>query len=364
MCKFPKLIWITPRGSSTKIPMISACGKCYDCLQSNRAAAVVRCKKEFTNSKSTFFCTLKYSDENLTFWNFNRTERRQELDRLAAIGSRKPFDAYGKFILNKEHASQFFKDMQSLIKSYNSNLLFRIVLNGEYGTWTHRPHYHALIFSPLSFSQHDFQTLLQSVWRYGFASASVVNDARINYCAKHTMKEDAGNELQQKVSPIFRRQSTYRGGIGKDLVNDETLLANYNLENNYTYNGRFKVLIPRYIKKKLHPDVYSEDELLQMSKDSYTTLIRKIFQEFGIKENNIVEYCLGITPRVWLHKYDVSKYDSSSALGADILKYKCAIALYRSRNIDTVKKELHDYYEHKFQNHIQKLKKNGYINEI
>lgn len=364
MCKFPKIIWIRPRGSENKIPMISACGKCYDCLQSNRAAAVVRCKKEFTQSASTFFCTLKYSDENLTFWNFSRLERRRELDRLAALGDHKPFDAYGKFILNKEHATRFFKDMQCLIKHYNPNLLFRIVLNGEYGTFTHRPHMHALIFSPLKFSQSDFQALLQSVWTYGFASASPVNDARINYCAKHTMKEDNGNELQQKVSPIFRRQSTYNGGIGKDLVNDETLLANYQLENNYTYNGRYKVLIPRYIKKKLHPDPYSDEELLQMSKNSYSTLVEKIFTEFGVKENNIVEFCLGITPREWLSKYDISKYDVNSPVGVDILKYKCAVGLYRSRNIDTVRRELRDYYEHKFQNHILKLKKNGYINDI
>lgn len=363
MCKFSSLIYITPRDSVTgkKIPFVKTCGKCYVCLQSSRAAQVIRMKKESTLSKSCFFLTLKYSDENLIYWNFSRIERRAELNRVKSFGKHKPYDCYGKFILEPRHATMFFEGMQKKIKKYSPNLLFRMVLNGEYGTYTHRPHFHVIVFSPLSFLLTDFKQLVESVWKFGLVQCSQVSDRRIAYVSKHSMKEDRGNELQQKVSPIFRRQSTYRGGIGRDLVTDETMLANYYQGSNYTYNGKFKVNIPRYVKKKLHPDTYSEDELLQMSRDSYHNLTERIFQQFGVKESNIVEFVTGLNFYEWWSKYDMSNYYKDTAVGYDILKYKCAVALMRSRNVETCRKELRDYYYNKFQKHKQKLRENGYL---
>lgn len=363
MCKFPTIIYIKPSGSETKIPFIKTCGKCYDCMMSARAAQVLRMRKEFTQSKSCFFVTLKYSDNNLVYWNFNKTERRQELDRLSAIGKSKPFDAYGKFIVEPRHATVFFQDMQKVIKKYSDNLLFRMVLNAEYGTWSHRPHYHVIVFSPLSFRLQDFKNLVQSVWKYGFVDVSEVNDARIAYVSKHSMKEDKGNELQQKVSPIFRRQSSYNGGIGKALINDETMLANYYQDSNYTYNGRYKVNIPRYIKKKLHPDTYSEEDLVQLSKDSYGNLVKRLWLEFGVNEDSIVEFCTGYSFTEWWSKFDMSKYDKNTVVGYDILKYKCAVTLMRFRNVDLCRQELRQYYENKFARHKQKLKEKGYFSD-
>lgn len=363
MCKFPSLIYIKPAGSETKIPFVKSCGKCYDCMMSARAAQVIRMRKEFTQSKSCFFVTLKYTDNNLVYWNFNRTERRQELDRISELGKSKPFDCYGKFVVEPRHASAFFAGMQREIKKYSENLLFRIVLNSEYGTWSHRPHYHALIFSPLSFKLQDFRSLLERVWRFGSVDCSTVSDARIAYVSKHTMKEDRGNELQQKVAPIFRRQSTYNGGIGKDLVNDETMLANYNQGSNYTYNGRYKVNIPRYIKKKLHPDTYTEEELIQLSKESYDNLVARIYKEFGVIETNIVSFVLGVSSREFLAKYDINKYDVTTSVSYNILRYRCAVSLMRSRNVELCRKELHDYYYNKFIKKKQSLKENGYLSD-
>lgn len=363
MCKFATLIYITPSGSVTgrKIPFVKTCGKCYQCLQSDRAGQVIRMKKEFTTSKSCFFLTLKYTDENLIFWNFSKIERRQELDKCKAFGKHKPFDCYGRFVLEPRHASKFFEGMQNEIKKYSKNLLFRMVLNGEYGTFTHRPHFHVIVFSPLSFSLSDFKALVERVWRFGLVECSEVSDRRIAYVSKHSMKEDRGNELQQKVSPIFRRQSTYNGGIGKDLVNDETMLANYYQDSNYTYNGRYKVNIPRYVKKKLHPETYSEEELIQMSRDSYFNLATRIYNEFGIKESNIVKTVTGCDFFEWWQKYDMDKYYKDTAVGYDILKYKCAVSLLRSRNVEICRKELSDYYHNKFEKHKQKLREKGYL---
>ena len=156
MCKFSTLIFIKPKGSERKIPFVKTCGKCYDCLMSDRAAQVIRMRKEFTSSLSCFFVTFKYTDENLVYWNFSRIERRRELDRIKLLPRQKPFDCYGKFVVDKRHASLIFKGLQTEIKKYSENLLFRLVLNSEYGTWSHRPHYHAIVFSPLTLTVNDF----------------------------------------------------------------------------------------------------------------------------------------------------------------------------------------------------------------
>lgn len=363
MCKFSTLIFIKPRGSERKIPFVKTCGKCYDCLMSSRAEQVIRMKKEFTSCASAFFVTLKYSDENLVFWNFSRVERRRELDRISALQGYKPFDAYGKFILEPRHASLFYERMQNVIKRYSPNLLFRIVLNGEYGSWTHRPHMHAIVFSPLSFNLSDFRNIISDVWNFGFSEVSCISEQRIAYVSKHSMKEDKGNELQQKVAPIFRRQSTYNGGIGRDLCTDATLLANYNQGSNYTYNGIYKVNIPRYVKKKLHPDTYTEDELIELSRQSYLNLVERIWLQFGIKESNIVDSVCGCSAREWLSRFDINHYDVSSSVGVDVLKYRCAVSLMRSRNLESCRKELSDYYNNKFVKHKLKLKEKGYFVE-
>ena len=362
MCKLPNVIYISQYKGGPKLPQIQACGKCYDCRMNKRAESVLRCRKEFTNSVCSFFVTLTYSDANLLFWDCNRIERAAALREAKC--NPKAFDAYGKFIFDKRHSSKFMSDMQKCIKKYNDSLLFRFVLNSEYGTWTHRPHFHALIFSPLSFSLNDFKEILSQCWRYGNITVTEVSDARINYVAKHTMKEDAGNELQQKVAPIFRTMSRYQGGIGIGLKDDETLLANYKQDSNYTFNGRYKVVMPRYIKKILHPDKYSEDELFQLSKDSYSNLCSRILLEYGYNFDSMFYELMNNDFPTELAMYqhtDRILYDNMKLLD---IKMRAAVKFYRERNKDLVIKELRDYFTRKFQNHKQKLKDSNFFNDF
>lgn len=159
----------------------------------------------------------------------------------------------------------------------------------------------------------------------------------------------------KKVSPIFHTSSKYRGGIGVNLDSDETLLANYANDVNYTYNGRYKVQIPRYITKRLHPDTYSVDELKQMCRDAYASLCQRIFVQSG------VNFDLRCDHLALLSKYDFSITKDSFGLDPEfqylVVKYKCAVDFFRSLNYDTVKQELTDYFYNKFQKHKQKLKK-------
>lgn len=75
-----------------------------------------------------------------------------ELERINSLPLNTPFK-YDNFILVPRHASDFLKRMQTNLKRLSKHLLFRAVIVGEYGEFDHRPHLHALFFSPVSFTK-------------------------------------------------------------------------------------------------------------------------------------------------------------------------------------------------------------------
>ena len=276
MCDFPKRVcvpFVDENGFTTKFNFAVPCGKCYDCRRSLANSFVLRCRSEFQHSVCAFFLTLTYDDKNVRYYNpCDRVSRRMEIDLVESRGC-KYFGMYQNFVLDKVDAERFCRSMQKSIKRYSESLLFRYVLNGEYGLFTQRPHYHALFFSPLYFNLQDFTMLVQSCWKFGNVTVSCVSDSRINYVAKHFMKTDVGSSIQQSVAPIFQKRSTFNGGIGRDLVNDKSILVNYDRDINYFRVGRYKIGIPRYIRKKLHPQKFTYDELKDLCDRSYDTLV-------------------------------------------------------------------------------------------
>lgn len=357
MCKTPKISPIRPRGSRNVYPLIRPCGECYECLASARSEAALRLYSEKLHSKSSFFVTLTYTDENLPFYGLSRVERRKELDKVENCT---PFyDMYGKFVLRKDDATKFFYQLHDFCKKYDSNFLARYVINGEYSPYSHRPHLHALVFLPFFLTDEDFYYELSKIWRFGNFDVGSVEAASINYLGKHSMKEDRGNDyLQQKVAPIFQKRSVKNGGLGRDLVTDPSVLANYYEGNNSTQYGKYVVNIPRYIKKKLHPDSYSEDEIKQISKDSYLNLSSRLFQEFGINPDFISE-------ELYLH-YDslpsVSEDSWMSERNSYDPKFSNLVTLYRYYNMPDNLRKLGDYFKKKFNKSVNHLLDIGYFN--
>lgn len=336
MCDYVKVVPVTftdEEGTDT-FKLVVPCGKCYDCMRSLANQFVLRCNSEYVHSSSTFFVTLTYEDKNLRYMYPSRVERGKALQKLSEYPS-KVFGMYDEFVLDKEDVVSFRKSLQKCLKRYSDSLLFRYVINGEYGTFTHRPHYHALIFSPLYFNVFDFLKIIQECWKLGNVTVSEVTPSRINYCAKHCMKEDRGCELQQEIAPIFQRRSTYLGGIGRDLVNDESILSNYRRGLNFFQTGRYKINIPRYIRKKLSPERKTRSELEHLEKQSFDSLVYRISQD--------VMYCV---------QSDFN-YNFTSSLHDRI---DFAVQLFRSVNYDSVVSELRDFYDRKFWSHINRLR--------
>ena len=162
MCKMPKIVPIRPRGSSNVYPMVQACGDCSECRAAARSEFALRCYSEEIHSKSSFFITLTYTDENLPFYGLSRCDRRHELDALAECTPY--FDMYGKFVLNKEHATKFFYSLHDLVKKYDSSMLARFVINGEYSPFSHRPHMHCLCWFPFFLQKDDMYEKLVTLF--------------------------------------------------------------------------------------------------------------------------------------------------------------------------------------------------------
>lgn len=357
MCKTPKIAPIRPRGSRHVYPLIRPCGDCYECLATARAEAALRIFSEKEHSKSSFFVTLTYTDENLPFYGFSRTERRRELDKIQS--SSPYYDMYGKFILRKEDAVKFFYGLHDVVKQYDSTKLARYVINGEYSPYSHRPHMHALVFFPFEITEDDMKEILSKLWLNGQYAVGTVEAASINYLGKHSMKEDRGNDyLQQKVAPIFQKRSVKNGGIGYWLKFDRTVLANYYAGTNSTQYGDYIVNIPRYVKKLIHPDTMTEDEIKQLSKDSFTNLSSRLFQEFGINP----DYVSSELSLHWNELDEVLNHDSWSS---DRFRYPAEwsnlVTLYRYYNYADNLKQLADYFKHKFNKSVNHLIDIGYF---
>ena len=222
MCNTPKFLHIKSR-SGTSFDIVVPCGNCYDCQNKKRSEFVLRCKTEFDDTRkkgcSSYFVTLKYSDNNLVYWDTltRRYGTRQELERIASLPSTEPFK-YQNFILVKKHVQDFVKQCQDKIKTFSLRLLFRTVIAGEYGTWSNRPHYHLIFFCPLPLAQVDFERLFLSLWTRGQFNCMPLHEASINYIAKHYVKDDCGSLIQQQVSPRFCYYSLYKGSIGRTLI--------------------------------------------------------------------------------------------------------------------------------------------------
>ena len=191
------------------------CGKCDECRISYRRDWATRCIMEASSSKKSYFLTLTYNDDNL------------------------PFDNK----LKKDDLLKFFKDLR------NRGQTIKYLACGEYGSLTHRPHYHAIIFNleiddfqPLGDNKGFSSKFLSSLWKKGFIYISEMNEATANYVAGYTTKKiGKGDEFL-----IFSKSlgKTYALNNIERLKKDKGIYV----------NGSFRSL-PRYIKKLVFKDL-------------------------------------------------------------------------------------------------------------
>lgn len=200
MCFFPRPN-LNIRSSAYKAGMREfACGCCPECLRSRSSLYVVRSYYEAKEHLNNCMVTLTYD-------NFERDAR----GRLT--GRELPVDR--SLHVCKRDVQLFMKRVR---KKFGNDIKYLIA--AEYGSRTHRAHYHAILFGVkfedlvpfrrskrgnIIFRSHTLDTL----WNHGICTVDSknINSAVARYCTKYFMKNNG-------VEDTFMLSSNHLGEIG------------------------------------------------------------------------------------------------------------------------------------------------------
>lgn len=184
-----------------KVDMIG-CGQCWECrLQKSRDKAnQMILEKAMYPEEECWFITLTYADEYIPFHKSLNMDTGEIIEGVS---------------LNKEDAQKFIKRLRRYYEYKYKVKGIRYVIAGEYGSQTHRPHYHAIIYGlPLDESKlkkYKINELGQTIWTHeeleklwgkGFVTIGRVTWESCAYVARYMMKKQYG------------KQAWYYGAIG------------------------------------------------------------------------------------------------------------------------------------------------------
>lgn len=186
--------------------MLVPCNKCLNCLKNNVSQWFTRILFESLVSDTSFFVTFTYSDHYL------------------------PKDGVCK------------RDIQLFHKRLRkAGFKFKYYIISEYGPDTLRAHYHGIYFGLPEYVFSEF-------WKLGFVMVKDILPQRIQYvCSYHILK---GINVPEFKNPNFRLLSNGLGYTYMILRESENIIRN-----DYSYlvnSDGFKVVVPRYFKKKLN----------------------------------------------------------------------------------------------------------------
>lgn len=191
------------------------CGKCEECRAQQRAEWFVRGYAMYMDKrfKSHFMATLTYSNDNLPWFYDDET------------GFETP-------CFNKKH-------IQNFMKLFRTNIERRFKLNAdgikyfcvsEFGSDTHRPHYHIILDIPFLMSEDEFREMATKSWAHGFVGCS----------KNHGFAIKSTKAYEYSVKYISKDMGYYSSQIGKYLdkrhLNEQEYERRYNLIKDYLPN--------------------------------------------------------------------------------------------------------------------------------
>ena len=207
------------------VPVQIKCGQCVNCRLQHAAQSAIRCLHEARSHEVNTFVTLTYSDENL------------------------PSDGG----LDHSHFQLFLKRLRD-----RSDFKFKMVMCGEYGEKSARPHYHALLFG-CDFSDrrfyrktklgHNLDTsqFLEDCWKLGFCTVGDVTYESCRYVTGYVMKKQTGEKSADYYMGRRPDYIVWGNGIGK-LHFEKYGSAYY--DNDFVIVDGKKMRIPRYYDTK------------------------------------------------------------------------------------------------------------------
>lgn len=201
------------------------CGKCIECRKQRVNSWYVRLENELKRSDTAYFCTFTYDENYLPFTdNLNDTLDYTDLQRM-------------------------FKRLRKKMAKKTPHKL-RYYAVGEYGSTYNRPHYHAIIFNPLS------EDDIINEWNdgkgspLGFVHVGKVESASIYYTLKYTLKS-AVNEKDETTDRLPEKALMSKG-LGENFLTDEVIRRYRDQpERSMTFLGNKKLPLPRYYRDKI-----------------------------------------------------------------------------------------------------------------
>lgn len=287
------------------------CGKCSECQQEKATQRANRIRNHCPHGMLAFFVTLTYSNDYVPYirlsdlrsydisstyeipvyrnnecrvvyskrngCRFKRDEGVREIHRCfipdkfrydSSLFGLTPLrgmssDCIG-VCLNSD-IQKFFKRLSiNLKRKYNYDKPLNYWYCSEYGSFFHRPHFHALIFFPYDWEDRfrnaifeSWSYSIQSVKEAGLEIAKNVASYLSSYCAKHARS----NEFEQN-SPYKQKHACSLGfGVVLDCFNLSEILSRADRGNLYYYSQKkldgkssvIKLLYPSYVIGRYFP---------------------------------------------------------------------------------------------------------------
>ena len=269
------------------------CGHCIGCRLDKSRQWADRMMLELDHSKTAIFLTLTYDDFNIP---------------VACVLD----DGSPLFTLDKRDVQLFMKRLR---KAFDGREI-RFYLAGEYGTETHRPHYHAILFGlsladfpdiqPVrrnSFGQLLYKSdIMYNIWKLGHVALAEVSWQTCAYVARYCVKKLGGDVSRETyesfgVLPEFSLMSRKPGIAGFYAIEhpDSIERSKQYFSDPNGVSPRTSCVTPKFVFEKLqltNPELYDtikkqrqvyarDKELIALSRTDLD-----FFEYNQVKENN------------------------------------------------------------------------------
>jgi hypothetical protein len=254
------------------------CGKCIPCKKKRRADWTLRLEHEYQGSDSAYFITLTYDEIHVPKVNY------QGIQTEVLTLKVKHLQNYIKRLRNSHvlYVSRELGITKSEVKNVSKPIRYYAI--GEYGTKTHRPHYHILLFN---YDIANTQAII-SQWKntdtnipFGHVDIGYVSGASINYVTKYMFK-DFNRKKDIRVRPFTLmskgRKNTEWSIIGSYYLNNYKEWHKFNETlNTRDSNGRRRRLPKAY----LHRIWEEKEKRIELSKRDYKKFISERLEKFN-----------------------------------------------------------------------------------
>jgi len=196
------------------------CSKCVNCNINRQNSWVFRLQQETKQSKTAYFVTLTYNDENIP-----KTVSKDTGE-----------------IINTLRYSDVQKYIKRLRKAQKGSKIKHYTV-GEYGENTKRPHYHQIIFNAEA-------EKINSSWGHGHTLSGTVTTSSIRYVTKYM-----GKRINNTPEGAEKPKNVMSNGLGKNYLTPEVINHHKEYLINYiVIEGGKKIGLPQYYKDKLFDD--------------------------------------------------------------------------------------------------------------